>query len=390
MNRAARVFSGLLVTAVSLLPCACQLHASGEQQAARELSRAQQEGTASEVQHAVLDPHRSVLDLAANGLKVSWRQELRQTAGEKDLTHLYLFDNLLVAQTLEADLLLLDATSGTWQIPISFRRPLPEAPTMGDGTMYVRSRRSRVGIDIKTGEVKMELPPRLAASCPSLYYEGDLIIGTGTGRIYRLDLETDIISWFLDADGPVFEQPVIAEGRIYAAGYGGSAKAIEAGSGKDLWSWKPKLPAKINTGLTYWRDRLYVADNLGFLYCLEPDLGVDLWRYPIGGMIHTRPVQLEDKLLVFTYSNEMSCLGAAAKPEVLWTHPDAVRLVAKGKKWIYLLTRDHSLCAVDPKDGKEQWRVRLAPDCKVTSDPNRPRFFLWTSSGSIAAIRELD
>lgn len=82
-------------------------------------------------------------------------------------------------------------------------------------------------------------------------------------------------------------QPVVAGGMLY---YGSSADchvhALDAGTGKGRWSFCTDGPVRFAPAA--WRDRLFVASDDGYLYCLRAADGRLLWKLrggPSGGKI---------------------------------------------------------------------------------------------------------
>jgi outer membrane protein assembly factor BamB len=72
-------------------------------------------------------------------------------------------------------------------------------------------------------------------------------------------------------------QPVVARGMLY---FGSSADckvyALDAATGKERWSFFTGGPVRFAPAV--WQDRLFVASDDGFLYCLSADDGKVLWQ----------------------------------------------------------------------------------------------------------------
>ncbi|MFO7325504.1 MAG: PQQ-binding-like beta-propeller repeat protein, partial [Pseudomonadota bacterium] len=81
--------------------------------------------------------------------------------------------------------------------------------------------------------------------------------------------------------------PLVVDGVIYASGPWGSAIAVDARTGRQLWRYDPEVDGSYNRkaccdvvsrGLQVWKGRVYVATLDGHLVALDARDGREIWR----------------------------------------------------------------------------------------------------------------
>ncbi|MEP6549453.1 MAG: PQQ-dependent dehydrogenase, methanol/ethanol family [Gammaproteobacteria bacterium] len=80
---------------------------------------------------------------------------------------------------------------------------------------------------------------------------------------------------------------VVVDGVMYAPGNWGRVYALDAASGKKLWTYDPGVDGQwgrysccdvVNRGLAVWQGRVYVASVDGFLHAIDAATGKRVWR----------------------------------------------------------------------------------------------------------------
>lgn len=81
--------------------------------------------------------------------------------------------------------------------------------------------------------------------------------------------------------------PLVIDGVMYTSGNWGKVHALDARTGKGLWTYDPRVPGEwarraccdiVNRGVAAWRGRIYVASLDGYLVALDAASGEEVWR----------------------------------------------------------------------------------------------------------------
>jgi outer membrane protein assembly factor BamB len=338
-----------------------------------------------------LDPANPVFNLERENLKVAWRQEFGQTATGQ-LAHIYAGGNYLVAEGSNDQVLVYNAADfGTYKGAAVLEGPLQFAPAVSGPKLYLATHNRIFTLDAATDTLGKGIHTGLALSVTPLIRQDSLILASSGGYVGSLSPAAGNLDWSVCIDAPILDQPVVAGDTVYAAGQLGPAIALKLDKkGEELWRFKPKDPAKLNSGIAVYGKTCYVGDSLGTLYGLSADLGAEKWTKPLNSPVVGVPQVIGDKVLVFTNLPNVTCLSGDAGPQVLWTLPGAQRLLCSSKMLAYFLMADNSIAAVGLQDGKVAWQDAMPPDTLVAGSSTRPEFFIANPAGSIVAIAELE
>lgn len=96
------------------------------------------------------------------------------------------------------------------------------------------------------------------------------------------------LAWFQDLPGQRGQEatPLVIEGIMYTTSAWSHVLAFEAASGKPLWHFDPRVPGEtavkaccdaVNRGAAYWDGRLYVGTLDGRLIAIDAKTGKQLW-----------------------------------------------------------------------------------------------------------------
>jgi quinohemoprotein ethanol dehydrogenase len=80
--------------------------------------------------------------------------------------------------------------------------------------------------------------------------------------------------------------PIVVDGTLYTSGIWGKVYAVNAQTGKELWTYDPEVPGRwgrnpccdvVNRGVVVWQGAVYVASTDGRLHALDAKSGKHLW-----------------------------------------------------------------------------------------------------------------
>jgi quinohemoprotein ethanol dehydrogenase len=160
------------------------------------------------------------------------------------------------------------------------------------------------------------------------------------------------IAWFADLDDARGQEatPVVVDGTLYVSHAWSKVDAWDAATGKQLWSFDPKVPGEravsaccdvVNRGVAVWGDKLFVGTLDGRLIALDRKTGKEIWS-----------TQTFD----------------TSKPYTITGAPRVVKdMVLIGNGGAEFGVRGY-VTAYDADTGKERWRFYTAPNPTKAKD----------------------
>lgn len=200
-------------------------------------------------------------------------------------------DGLVVIGTLEGDVIALDAATGAEKWKAKVGNEIISAPAIGNGLVIVHVNDGRVSAyDAATGERRWfwtkELPVlTVRGNATPTIGPGYVFIGNDDGSVTALSMADGSELWsqavgqaegrselerMADIDG----SPVLDGTTLYATSYKKQTLAIDAPSGRPMWS---KDNGGVG-GLGLGSDRLVVADPGGTVWALDRATGAAMWQ----------------------------------------------------------------------------------------------------------------
>jgi outer membrane protein assembly factor BamB len=125
------------------------------------------------------------------------------------------------------------------------------------------------------------------------------------------------------SDGEIVAAPVIENGRVFAMDAESKITALDAGTGKELWTFDPKpRGSKATTfggGLAALGDQLFVTTGYAEVLALRAQTGKVIWRRQVPSPVHSPPTVADGRVYVVTIENELHVLSTT-DGHLLWTH----------------------------------------------------------------------
>lgn len=202
-------------------------------------------------------------------------------------------DGLVVVGSLEGDVIALDAATGAEKWKAKVGEEVIAAPAVGQGMVFVHSNDGRLtAFDAASGERRWFW----ASDMPTLVVRGNdapvlgpgfVFVGNDNGTVVALAVADGRELWretVAQADGrteldrmsDVDGTPVLADTTLYATSYKKKTVAIDAPSGRILWSADNGGAGRLGVG----SDRVVVADPAGTVWALDRNSGSALWQQP--------------------------------------------------------------------------------------------------------------
>jgi len=126
----------------------------------------------------------------------------------------------------------------------------------------------------------------------------------------------------LSKPGLVETSPIVVDGLMYITEPPSSVTALDARSGRRLWSWSPKLPQgvrhigfpPVNRGVAILDETLYVGTLDGHLFALDAKSGAERWKTLVGDnatghAVTVAPLAIDGKVIVGISGGEAGIRG---------------------------------------------------------------------------------
>lgn len=200
-------------------------------------------------------------------------------------------EGLVVVGTLDGDVVALDAATGTEKWTAKVPNEVIAAPAIGQGTVLVRSNDGRItAFDASNGQRRWfwnhDLPSLSVRGndAPTLG-PGFVFVGNDDGTIAALSLIDGRPLWDhpvaqpdgrteLDRMADVDGTPALDGTTLYATSYKKQTLAVDAPSGRPLWSQEHGGVGRVGVGT----DRVVVADPTGVVWALDKSGGSAMWQ----------------------------------------------------------------------------------------------------------------
>lgn len=150
--------------------------------------------------------------------------------------------------------------------------------TEGDGNVYC--------FDARTGDVQWKIPFKYGVATTPLLISDRIVVAAANGEVAAIEPKTGKIAWKVSPAGPIKQlpnvpSPAAAGGRVFVGDNVGKVFALDASSGKTVWT--TSLPALSNTSLTLVGKRVVIGTIDGFLNWIDPDSGAIAQRTRLSG-----------------------------------------------------------------------------------------------------------
>ena len=168
--------------------------------------------------------------------------------------------------------------------------------------------------------------------------------------------------------------PVQFENNVYVAGRNGQVKAIDAATGKALWtadvsesSFFRSQSALLSGGVSVDIQHVYVGSERAMVYALDRQTGKVVWQQKVKGEVLARPISGENMLVVRSANGYLQALNVESGEQIWETKLDIPTLSLRGQSTpiiafgAILLGDDNGrVNAYFLKDGQLIWQQRIA------------------------------
>jgi outer membrane protein assembly factor BamB len=202
---------------------------------------------------------------------------------------------------------------------------------------------------------------------------GDFVyIGAYDGTVYAFERHSGLLAWRYKLGYQVGSSPAVVPewGVVFSAHEesddgGGFVVSLDARTGDEIWRAPTEAHPHSSVAVDTARRRVFVGDNLGYLYALDARTGATVFRRQLleGGKtdIKTTPSVLLDRgLVVFgAWSGKVYAIDEGTGASV-WEHDTGGHIMAStaylpSRGLVYAASPQGRLVALDARDGHEVW-----------------------------------
>lgn len=205
--------------------------------------------------------------------------------------------------------------------------------------------------------------------------------------LYAINAKSGIEKWRYEAGDMIISSPAVSDDLVYFGSYDGNLYALNANTGKEKWKYKTQgLDMPFNTTASPEHEVLgaissspaisngvvYFGSWDGYLYALEANTGIEIWKFYAGDSLGTTPA-ISNGIIYFG-DDEGYFYAIDNTGHLKWkfeTQDSALVSSATVSKGVVYFTssfdgpeykprNDYYLYAVEAKSGKELWKSKLS------------------------------
>lgn len=135
--------------------------------------------------------------------------------------------------------------------------------------------------------------------------------GTFDNQIVAAGLQRRRIQWRYEHPArkfPFYATAAVRNGRVFIGGRDKLMHALDAKTGKEIWSFTTK--ARIDSSAVITQDgRLFFGSNDGNFYVLDGESGKEVWKFTAGAPISASPALDGERIVIGAQDGRIYCLG---------------------------------------------------------------------------------
>jgi outer membrane protein assembly factor BamB len=208
----------------------------------------------------------------------------------------------------------LDPIHLTGNLPLGHGTPL-----INDDTLYFADKLGFMkAYDLNNGRVRWQKNENKSLSGKSGIYKGHLYYSSFNGRLYCRNIRTGELSFAVDLKSPIESEPVFYAGRLFYHLRDHQVVAIDASSGKLLWSYKRSIPysttlQRVSVPLIF-DNKVFIGFADGYISAISLDSGSIVWEKKITQKskfvdVDVRPILFKGHLVVGSANGDLKFLN---------------------------------------------------------------------------------
>jgi outer membrane protein assembly factor BamB len=190
--------------------------------------------------------------------------------------------------------------------------PVHATPAVRDGIAYIAGCDEFLrGIRIADGREVFSVSSGAYTGASAALAGARAFYGTFDNEVLGVDLTARKVAWTYrhpERAFPFYSSAAVNDGRVYVGGRDKMLHAIDAASGKGLWTFTAR--ARIDSSPVVSGGRVYAGSNDGRLYVIDAAAGHKVWEFEAGAPITASAAVSDGRLVIGAHDGKLYCLGA--------------------------------------------------------------------------------
>lgn len=211
------------------------------------------------------------------------------------------------------------------------------------------------------------------------YGGGKIYVATGFGSVVALSAKDGTEIWRKALNLPMRKGPRVLGNKIFVATANNELYALSASDGSLVWkhSGAPETAGVLGSAVPALRNNLVVmAYSSGEVFGINADRGSELWSEMLaagskdtesaGSMndVDAQPVIADDMVYIVSHGGVLAAFNIASGFRVWEAKISSVETPWIGGDFLFLVTTENKVVAVERKTGKVKWATELATYAK--------------------------
>jgi eukaryotic-like serine/threonine-protein kinase len=222
-----------------------------------------------------------------------------------------LVNDVVLIGSYDTHLYALDARSGKLRWKVATKGQVHATPAVRDGLAFVAGCDAVFrAVRVADGTEAYHVESGAYTGASPLLDNDRAYFGTFNYEVLAVDLKQRRIGWrYSDPDSrfPYYSSAALDQGRLFVGGRDKMVHAIEAGTGRRIWTFTTR--ARVDSSPVVAGGRVYVGSTDGRLYALDAASGKKSWEFEIGAGVTASPAIAAGRLVIGAQDGRIYVFG---------------------------------------------------------------------------------
>jgi outer membrane protein assembly factor BamB len=276
-----------------------------------------------------------------------------------------LYGDILLFGAENGNLYALDTASGTprWKLAV---HPSGEAPAVVDGIAYCGTDDSLIAIDVAKAKVIWSCKISSGGGSSPAVVNGAVYLRTANGSLYAVEARTGKELWTYRRAGTGFwvvrTSPSVWDGKVYFTDEHGQLLGLDLKTGTKKWQPVPKPERAVSTTAAIAKGLVFFGGLGGMFYAYDAKTGQERWRFDTKTKYLISEPAVGEDAVYFGDPNGVVHALAVADGQEKWNlkTDDSVNskpTIVNGA--LYFVNDRARLYAVDAASGRTKWTYEI-------------------------------